>query len=75
MKFGEWTKISEQLPPEPSDGYGDNYIATVINNQTVYVRYAKAIIRGKEIFRWEHNGRICPWDIIAYMPFPEPYQE
>jgi hypothetical protein len=76
MKFGEWTKISEQLPSEPENQYGgDYYLATVDNDQVVAVRYNKANVRGKEVFRWEYNGRISPWDIIAYMPYPEPYKE
>jgi hypothetical protein len=76
MKFGEWTKASDQLPPIPVNEYsGDKYIATVINEQVVAVNYVKRTIRKKEIIRWEWNGQICPWDIIAYMPFPKPYKE
>lgn len=76
MKFGEWTKISEQLPPEPVNKFGgDMYLATVVNNQVVAVSYVKTTVRGKEILRWEWQGRISPWDIIAYMPYPEAYKE
>ena len=76
IKFGEWTKTSEQLPPEPKDSYGDEYLATVVNNQVVSLRYVKTTVRGKEIIRWEcNNGRISPWSVIAYMPFPKAYQE
>lgn len=31
-------------------------------------------VRGKEVLRWEWMGKICPWKVIAYMPFPPPYQ-
>ena len=75
MEFGKWIKTSEQLPPEPKDSYGDNYLATVINEQVVPVRYVKITVRGKEVIRWEHYGKICPWNIIAYMSYPNPYQE
>ena len=72
MKFGEWILISEQLPPEPKE-YGDNYITTVNNNQVVVMKYKKTTIRGEEILRWEYMGRISNWNVIAWMPMPEPY--
>ena len=75
MKFNEWIKTSEQLPPEPSKYCTDRYLATVINNQVVTVNYVKTTVRGKEVLRWEWQGRVCPWDIIAWRPFPEPYKE
>ena len=75
MKFGEWTKTADQLPPEPSSKYGEHYLCTVINNQVVAMKYLRTTVRGKIVFRWELNGRISPWEVIAYMPFPEPYKE
>lgn len=76
MKFGEWTKTSDQLPPIPIKEYGgDKYLVTVVNDQVVSVTYVRTIIRGKEVLRWEWMGKICPWKIIAWMPFPEPYKE
>lgn len=74
MKFGEWTKLSDKLPPEPSVG-GDNYLVTVNNNQVVVLKYVKTTVRGKEILRWEYHGRISPWNVIAYMPFPNAFTE
>lgn len=76
MEKGKWIKTTEQLPPPPVNEFGgDNYIATVVNNQVVAVSYVKTTVRGKKVLRWEWNGKICPWDVIAYMPFPEPYTE
>lgn len=74
MKFGEWTLTANELPPEPTTIGGDSYLATVINNQVVAVRYVKREVRGKEILKWEWNERAC-WNIIAWMPYPEPYKE
>ena len=73
MKFGEWTKISEQLPPEPMNSLGRTYIVTVDDNQVVIARYVKTNARGKDVIRWEYNGRISSWNILAWMPLPEPY--
>jgi hypothetical protein len=80
MKFGEWTKIADQLPPEPANTYSqdyatDYYICTVDNKQVVVLEYVKTLIRGKKVIRWEWHDRISPWEPIAYMPFPEPYKE
>lgn len=72
----KWIKTMDKLPPEPINKYGgDDYLATVINNQVVAVKYVKTTVRNKEVIRWGWNGKICPWDIIAWMPFPEPYIE
>lgn len=74
MKFGEWIK-GEILPPEPELYKSGKYLATVVNNQVVAVDYIKTTIRGKEIMRWEYCGRISPWEVVAYMPYPEAYKE
>lgn len=71
----EWTKTSDQLPPEPKRAYSQHYLATVVNNQVVAVDYEKTQVRGKEVIRWLWNNRICPWDVIAWMPYPEAYKE
>ena len=70
-----WTKVSEQLPPEPTNSYGDEYLCTVVNDQVVCLRYAKPTLRGKEVIRWEWRGGPSPWQPIAWMPMPEPYKE
>ena len=75
MEFSKWIKVSEQLPPEPEWVRPQHYLATVVNNQVVAVDYVKVNVRKQEIVRWEWNGRICPWEIIAWMPYPEPYKE
>jgi len=75
MEFGKWIKTSEQLPPKPKCLENTKYLATVINDQVVAVNYVTTMVRKQEVTRWEYNGRICPWDIIAWMPFPEPHKE
>ena len=73
MENMKWIDLSKQEPPYPSR-YGDHYLATVINNQVVAVKYVLVTVRNKQILRWEWNNVICPWTIIAYMPFPKSYQ-
>ena len=75
MEFGKWIKASEQLPPTPVYQHPRKYLATVVNDQVVAVTYVTTMIRNKETTRWEYQGRISPWEIIAWMPYPEPYRE
>jgi hypothetical protein len=75
MEFGKWIKASEQLPPIPNYLHPQKYLATVVNNQVVSVNYVTTKIRNKEVTRWEHYGKICPWEVIAWMVYPEPYKE
>lgn len=71
----KWTAIADRLPPEPGKMYGSkSYLATVADNQVIAVKYVKTSIRNKEVVRWEWQGRICPWKVIAWMPFPECYK-
>jgi hypothetical protein len=71
----EWVKLSQKMPPEPQALSGDGYLVTTDRGEVIPVLYVKASVRGKEILRWEWTGRICPWQVIAYMPFPPPFQE
>jgi len=75
MEFGKWIKTTEQLPPTPVYLKPHKYLATVVNDQVVSVNYVTTNIRNKEITRWEYQGKICPWDVIAWMVYPEPYKE
>jgi len=68
MEFGKWIKTSEKLPSAPARLQTHKYLTTVVNNQVVSMNYVTIKVRGKEITRWEYNGRISPWEIIAWMP-------
>jgi len=70
----EWIKINDKLPPVPQSAFGDQYLVTTDNGQVVAARYVQTTVRGKEVVRWEWKGKICPWKVIAYMPFPPPFQ-
>lgn len=76
MKFGEWTKTADQMPPEPKNVFvRDYYLAITENNLVIAVEYRKETISNKEIIRWKWMERICPWKIVAYMPFPQAYKD
>jgi len=75
LVFGTWTKTQDHLPPEPDNsitGHSqDHYLCTVSHGQVIAIDYVRTTVRGKTVFRWEWQGRISPWAVIAYMPFPE----
>ncbi len=69
----KWVKTSEQLPPRPEYHRSGHYLATVDNGQVVAVDWV--LVRrksGAEFQRWEWHGKICPWEVIAWMPLPKP---
>lgn len=75
-KFGVWTKVKDRLPTEPLNLYdSESYLCTVVNNQVVAMKYIKTELRNKEVVRWEWCGRVSPWEVIAWMPFPDAYKE
>lgn len=71
----EWIPCSERLP-EPD--YVKKIIVTMKNrnkNFSTIANYKEVTIRGEKIRRWEWNDRVnFPWEVIAWMPLPEPYK-
>ena len=62
----EWIPCEERLPEESgmylctcNDGY---------DNRTTFVKYQK------RFSRWDLAGTRSYWEVIAWMPLPEPYQ-
>lgn len=76
MGFGKWVKMSEQSPVKPTGIIkSDKYLVTTDGNKVLSMEYVVKEIRGKEVIRWEWLGKISPWNIIAWMPYPEPFKE
>lgn len=77
MEFGKWIPVKEQLPPEPelnSITY-KSYLVTGSYGIVEPMEYVKEIVRNKEVVRWKWRGRISPWEVLAWMPYPEPYDK
>ena len=36
------------------------------------MEYSEDVVRGKVLRRFKWNGRISPWNVTHWMPFPEP---
>ena len=69
----KWIPVSEGMPPEPK--IRDTYLVTTDTEIVIVANYIKTFVRNKEVIRWEWNGRICPWRIVAWRNLPEPYRE
>lgn len=72
-----WIPTSLKMPEIPKDTPMYDQKIKVIAcwgsdpNQMAEMDYARKIIRGKEIHRFEWFGRISPWVILYWMYLPE----
>lgn len=71
--------ITDRMPTEEECGaFGRGwFLATVNANKltTIPMQCEYTTVRGKEVVRWLAYGRISPWEVIAWMPLPTPYQK
>lgn len=74
----QWIPVTEQLP-EKSSPWRTGYLATVTSDtwsepSVMYVEWETTTVRGKEVSRWIWNDKLFPkcWNLVAWMPLPEP---
>ena len=75
-----WISCSERLPSKEECGpYGRGEFQVTISqydgNKTTVMDYEYTTVRGKEVSRWKWNGRVSPWEVIAWKPLSEPFKE
>lgn len=80
FKNDDWIPCSERLPSKEECGtYGSGEFQVTIpqydGNKTTVMDYEYTTVRGKEISRWKWNGRLSPWEVIAWKPLSEPFKE
>ena len=80
MMENKWIPYPENTPVELKSISGmKQYIVTMQSEYakfTTVATWARATVRGNVIHRWEYDHRIgFPWNVIAFMELPEPYQE
>jgi len=74
-KEKQWILANDKMPI-PSDGFGMWYIVCDDHGQVFPLRYVFKNVRGKRVERWEwYFGNIYYGNIVAWMPFPEPYKK
>lgn len=80
MSDFRWIPVTERLPENGLCGYSENVLITYEINGARRVATAtlqRTEVRGKSVVRWKTTfaGRILEYEVIAWMPFPEPYKE
>lgn len=74
--MGNIAKWHKGTPPLHNEMYSRvSYLVTVINSQVVEMDWRCTSVRGKIVHRWEWNGRLSPWEIIAWAEMPEAYKQ
>lgn len=74
---GGWI-IGRTPTKEECGEYGGNvFLTTVRTNslKTVPMSFCYEEVRGKEVGRWKWHGRLAPWEVIAWKPLPESYDD
>ena len=80
MSEMRWILVTERLPENGLCGYSENVLITYEINGARRVATAtlqRTEVRGKSVVRWKTTfvGRIFEYEVIAWMPLPEPYKE
>ncbi len=71
-----WIPVTERMPEK--DG---RYLVTFKYcrgcHNVIEAKFQTDEVRKKSVRRWHLAGRLFPveWDILAWMPLPEPYKE
>ena len=70
--------ITDRIPTKEECGaFGRGWFLATVNanaTTTIPMQYEYTTVRGKEVSRWLAYGRVSPWNVIAWMPLPEPYK-
>jgi hypothetical protein len=75
---GGW--IADRVPTKEECGrYGSKEFQVTIpqsnGNKTVAMDYCYETVKGKEVGRWRWNGKLSPWDVLAWKSMDAPYTE
>ena len=76
VKLMDWIPVTERLPEVSQIIDSTNLIlVTVLGSSgktfVTAMRYVKRTIRNKCVYRWEWDGIISPWEVVAWKPLPE----
>ena len=68
--------ITDRNPTKEECGqYGKIFQTTVYASdpKNIPMQFVYETVRGKEIGRWKWNGKISPWEVVAWKNLDEPY--
>lgn len=67
-----WIPVSEMLPE--TDKWRTTFDVTIKTGKVTSMEWENTTVRGKPVSRWVWQDRIPPWEVIAWMPLPQPYK-
>lgn len=70
-----WIPVTERLPKTEKWPFFRWFITTTADGCVIPMAWENTTVRGKAVSRWIYQGRISPWEVIAWMPLPKPYKE
>lgn len=76
--MSKWNLCSEKLPTfedQQTKFQFRNMLITIPQEnglKTLPAAWVRTVVRGKQVERWEWNGRICPWEPVHWMELPNP---
>lgn len=68
----QWMPCSKELPK--TDKWRTEFNVTTETGVVRSMDWENTIVRGEPVSRWIWQGRISPWEVVAWMPLPEPYK-
>lgn len=68
----QWMPCSKELPK--TDKWRTEFNVTTETGMVRSMDWENTIVRGEPVSRWIWQGRISPWEVVAWMPLPEPYK-
>lgn len=68
-----WIPVTERLPE--TEKRLTWFITTTRHGDVIPMQWENTTVRGKDVSRWVWQGRISPWEVIAWMPLPKPFKE
>lgn len=79
VKLMDWIPVTERLPEvKPIIDSTSLILVTVLGafgkTFVTAMRYVKRTIRNKCVYRWEFEGIISPWEVVAWKPLPEAWK-
>lgn len=68
-----WIPVTERLPK--TEKWLTSFITTTANGDVIPMQWENTTVRGKSVSRWVWQGKISPWEVIAWMSLPQPFKE
>ena len=68
----KWIPANKELPK--TDKWRTTFNVTTDTGIVTSMDWENTIVRGKPVSRWIWQGKIAPWEVVAWMELPEPWK-